>query len=123
MNTILMSIKPVYVDKIFDGTKKYEFRKTRCKTEPNRIIVYSSSPIKKVVGELIIEEVLFDDKEIIWNKTNIYGGIEKDKYDNYFKNKKYAVAYKIGKYIKYDNPKELKEYNIKSAPQSYIYIK
>lgn len=123
MNTILMSIKPVYVDKIFDGTKKYEFRKTRCKTKPNRIIVYSSSPVKKVVGELIIEEVLFDDKEIIWNKTNIYGGIEKDKYDNYFKNKKYAVAYKIGKYIKYDIPRELKEYNIKSAPQSYIYIK
>ena len=76
-----------------------------------------------MVGELIIEEVLFDDKEIIWNKTNIYGGIEKDKYDNYFKNKKYAVAYKIGKYIKYDIPRELKEYNIKSAPQSYIYIK
>lgn len=122
MNTILMSIKPVYVDKIFEGTKKYEFRKTKCKNEPNRIIIYSTSPIKKVVGELIIEEILFDDKEIIWNKTNMYSGIKKDKYDNYFKNKKYAVAYKIGKYIKYDIPKELKEYNITKAPQSFIYI-
>ena len=75
MTTILMSIKPVYVGKIFNGTKKYEFRKTRCKNVPSRIIVYSSAPVKKVVGELIIDEVLFDDKEVIWNKTNIYGGI------------------------------------------------
>lgn len=123
MNTILMSIKPVYVNKIFNGTKKYEFRKTRCKTEPSRIIVYSSAPVKKVVGELIIDEILYDDKEVIWNKTNIHGGIEKDKYDEYFKNKKYAVAYKIGKYIKYDVPKDLKEYSINNAPQSYVYIK
>ena len=122
MSTILMSIKPEYVNKIFNGSKKYEYRKIKCKNDPDRIIVYSSYPIKKVIGELIIEEVLYDDKEIIWKKTNEYGGIEKKKYDEYFKNKEYAIAYKIKEYIKYDIPKELKEYNINQAPQSYIYI-
>lgn len=123
MSTILMSIKPKYVIKLFDGSKKYEYRKTKCKNIPDKIIVYSSSPIKKVIGELIIEEVLYGHKEKIWDKTNIHGGIEKNKYDDYFKNKEYAVAYKIKEYVKYDIPKELKEYNVDKAPQSYIYIK
>lgn len=69
------------------------------------------------------EEILFDDKEIIWNKTYLYGGIEKEKYDKYYGNKKYAIAYKIGECIKYDIPKELKNYKINKAPQSYIYLK
>lgn len=123
MNTILMSIKPEYVEKIFNGTKKYEYRKTKCKTKIDKIIVYSTSPVKKVVGELLIEEVLIDNKEIIWNKTNKYGGISKEKYEEYFKNKNYAVSYKIKDYILYKEPKELISYNIKTAPQSYVYIR
>lgn len=123
MSTILMSIKPEYVKKIFDGTKKYEYRKTKCKIKPTKIIVYTSSPIKKVVGEIIIEDILYDKKEIIWDKTKVSGGIEKKNYDKYFEKKEDAIAYKIKEYIKYDSPKELSEYNIKYAPQSYVYIK
>lgn len=122
MSTILMSIKPEYVKKIFAGEKKYEYRKTKCKNSPNKIIVYASFPIKKIVGELIIEEVLYDKKDVIWEKTNMYGGIFQKKYDEYFKNKEYAVAYKIKEYIKYDPVRELKDYDVLSAPQSYIYI-
>ncbi len=118
-----MSIKPEYVKKIFDGTKKYEYRKTKCKIKPTKIIVYTSSPIKKVVGEIIIEDILYDKKEIIWDKTKVSGGIEKKNYDKYFEKKEDAIAYKIKEYIKYDSPKELSEYNIKYAPQSYVYIK
>lgn len=123
MSTILMSIKPEYVKKIFDGTKKYEYRKTKCKIKPTKIIVYASTPVKKVVGEIIIEDILYDKKEIIWDKTKVSGGIEKKNYDKYFEKKEDAIAYKIKEYIKYDSPKELSEYNIKYAPQSYVYIK
>ena len=122
MSTILMSIKPIYVDKIFMGTKKYEYRKKMCKEKVDKIIVYSSSPVKKVVGELIIKEVLYDKKDIIWDKTNMYGNITKEDFDNYYKGSIYAVAYKIEKAILYDNPKKLSDYNIKTAPQSYVYL-
>ena len=123
MSTILMSIKPEYVDQIFKGKKKYEYRKKLCKNVINNIIIYASSPVKKVVGELIIDEVLYNKKEIIWDKTCLYGGISKDKYDKYFEENDYAVAYKIKNFIIYDNQKDLSYYNIKHAPQSYIYIK
>ena len=122
MSIILMSIKPEYVDKIFSGEKKYEYRKRMCKEKIDRIIVYSSFPIQKVVGELIIKRVLYDKKSKIWNKTNRYGGITKTKYDKYFENCNYAVAYEIEKAILYNKQKDLKDFNVKMAPQSYVYI-
>ena len=123
MSVILMSIKPEYVDKIFSGEKKYEYRKRMCKEKIDTIIVYSSSLIQKVVGELKIKQVLYDKKSIIWDKTNRYGGITKTKYDKYYENCDYAVAYEIEKAILYDKPKDLKDYNLKATPQSYVYIK
>ena len=122
MSTILMSIKPEYVDKIFSGEKKYEYRKRLCKENIDTIIVYSSSPIQKVVGELKIKQVLYDKKNVIWNKTNKYGGITKIKYDNYYENCGYVVAYEIEKAILYDKQKDLKDFNVRTAPQSYVYI-
>ena len=122
MSKILMSIKPEYVDKIFSGSKKYEYRKGLCKEKIDTIIVYSSSPIQKVVGELKIKQVLYDKKNVIWNKTNKYGGITKIKYDNYYENCGYVVAYEIEKAILYDKQKDLKDFNVRTAPQSYVYI-
>lgn len=123
MSTILMSIKPKYVDKIFSGEKKYEYRKRTCKERIDKIIVYSSSPMQKVVGELEIKRVLNDKKDIIWNKTNKYGGITKSKYDKYYEKCDNAVAYEIEKASLYNKPKKLIDYKIKTAPQSYVYIK
>ena len=51
MSTVLMSIKPEYVSNILNGKKKYEFRKNACKKEIEKMIIYSTSPISKVVGE------------------------------------------------------------------------
>ena len=93
-----------------------------CKEKIDTIIVYSSSPIQKVVGELKIKQVLYDKKSIIWNKTNRYGGITKIKYDKYYENCGYAVAYEIEKTILYDKQKDLKDFNVRTAPQSYVYI-
>ena len=123
MSVILMSIKPKYVDKIFNGNKKYEYRKKITKKQIDKIIVYSSSPIKKIVGELIIKQVLYDKKNIIWKKTNKSGGINKNEYDKYYCNCDYAVAYEIEKTVRYSRPKNLSDYKVKTAPQSYIYIR
>ena len=46
MATILLSVKPKYIEKIFNGTKKYEFRKKLAKLDVSKIILYSTSPCK-----------------------------------------------------------------------------
>ena len=52
MSTILLSIKPEFSEKIFNETKKYEFRKRVARKKVEKIVVYATSPVKKIVGEV-----------------------------------------------------------------------
>ena len=122
MCVILLSINPNHVENILNGTKRYEFRKKVCKRHVDKILIYSTTPIMKVVGEAEVEEVLVDNPEAIWKKTKTKSGIDKKFFDQYYKNRDQAVAYKIRNVIKYRQPKELKEYGVSSAPQSFRYI-
>lgn len=123
MSKILMPINPIHVEKIMTGIKKYEYRKILPKKiNINTMLIYSTSPIKKVIGEAEILEIIVDNKEIVWNKTKDNSGINKEFYDKYYENNEQAVAYKLGKVKKYAPPKELKDYNINYYPQSFIYL-
>jgi len=122
MCNILISINPEHVENIFNGSKKYEYRKVKCKKEIEKIIIYSTYPVKKVVGEATVEEILEDSPEVIWNETKDASGIDLNFYEEYFKDRKIAVAYKLNNIKKYDKPKSLLNYGIKSAPQSYVYV-
>lgn len=123
MKTVLLSIKPEFAEKIFDGTKKYEFRKSIFKNnDVQKIIVYASSPVQKVIGEFSIADILNDDVEIIWKETALYSGITHDFYMSYFANKEKAYAIKIGKATRYKRARNLSEYNLNYAPQSFAYL-
>ncbi len=50
------------------------------------------------------------------------GGINKESYDKYFEGRNKAVAYVLGKVMKYSQEKSLKDYNINYYPQSYVYL-
>lgn len=122
MCAILLSINPNHVENILNGTKRYEFRKKACKRQVDKILIYSTTPIMKVVGEAEVEDVLVDNPEVIWKKTKTKSGIDKKFFDQYYKNRNQAVAYKLKNVIKYGKPKELKDYGVKSAPQSFQYV-
>lgn len=122
MCSLLLSINPNHVENIMNGKKKYEFRKKPCKRHVDKMLIYSTTPVMKVVGEADIEEILVDKPSIIWKITNKKSGIDKSFFDNYFEDREQAVAYKLRNIIKYEVPKELEEYGIKKAPQSFQYI-
>lgn len=123
MSAILMSIKPEYVEKILSGEKKYEFRKVKAKKDNiDKIVIYATSPIKKVVGEVEVKEIMEEDKNKLWNITKDYSGTNKKSYDLYYKNSIKAIVYKLGKVTIYDKEKTLKDFKIKYAPQSYVYL-
>ena len=122
MYNMLISIKPEYVENIFNGSKKYEYRKIRCKQDIDKIIIYSTYPIMKVVGEAKVEKILEDSPDRIWEKTKKYSGIDLNFYQKYFKDRSKAIAYKLTNIKKYDSPKELSSYGIKAAPQSFVCI-
>lgn len=77
----------------------------------------------KVIGEAEILDVLALSPDELWEETKEFSGITKGFFDNYFKNRKIAYAYKLGKVKVYDEPKDLSEFGLKSAPQSFAYAK
>lgn len=120
---VLLSIKPEFAFKIFEGTKKYEFRKSIFKRSGiKKVIVYASSPVQQIIGEFEIADILCEETELLWNMTQQFSGISKEFYDQYFTNKDKAFAIQVGKVKKYDRPMSLSDYDIYYAPQSFAYL-
>lgn len=122
MSTILLSIKPEYVRKILEGSKKYEFRRSVAKREVDRILIYSTSPEMKVVAMVEVLGVLKDSPKKLWEKTRTHAGISRPKFMNYYANRSVAYAYRLGELQKFETPKTLAEYGITAAPQFFVYI-
>lgn len=122
MAKILLSIKPEYSKKIFNHTKKYEFRKRIPQQHVEKVVVYSSNPAQSVVGEFEVLKILKMEPSLLWDTTKESAGITKEKYQEYYTGCDIAYAYEIGNTELYDTPKKLKDYGITNAPQSFVYI-
>jgi len=99
---ILMSIHPEYVKLIFNGTKKWEFRKSLPKM--NRIMVYSTAPIKKIIGIFFIGNSIIGPPEFVWNHTQKDAGVSKVEFMTYYKNSKTAFALRVLKPTRFMTP-------------------
>jgi type I restriction enzyme S subunit len=121
---ILLSIKPQYVKSIIDGEKRYEFRKTIFKNrEINRIFIYSSSPVKKIVGTFEIGGILEDHPANLWDNVKEYAGISNREYFSYFAGKSRAFAIEIQNLQEFNGP--INPYETMPGfvpPQSYCYM-
>lgn len=122
MSTMLLSIKPKYAKVILQGEKEYEFRKKRCRDGITKIVFYSSSPQKQVVGEAEIEDIIEGSPTKIWEIAKHAAGITRKAFYDYYRGRHTAVAYKLKNVVVYEEPKELSDYGISHAPQSYVYL-
>ncbi len=122
MRKILLSIKPEYVKSILAGDKRYEFRKVRCHSVVDRIVIYATSPWKQVVGEVDVRGVIEDEPEIIWKQTAKYSGISKTFFDQYYEHANKAIAYQLGKVHRYPQSLSLHDFGVLAAPQSFVYL-
>jgi predicted transcriptional regulator len=119
---MLLSINPEHVENILSGKKQYEFRKVRCKSDVDKIIIYSTAPQKMVVAEAEIEEIIEDEIIEVWRQTKALAGISYDFFRAYYKGKKKAVAYKLVNVEVYEEPRSLSYYGITFPPQSFVYL-
>lgn len=120
---VLLSIKPRFVEKIAERNKEYEFRKAIFKDVTKKVFIYSSSPVKKIIGYFLIDHILEDTPQVLWEKCANYSGIEQDEFFEYFKNKEKGYAIKIGKIFIYKNPLDPYENHSNFIPpQSFYYI-
>jgi predicted transcriptional regulator len=120
---VLLSIKPEFAAKIFNGTKKYEYRRIIFKNnEITTVIVYATDPIKKVIGEFEIGEILHEEPQTLWAQTQEDSGLTETKFRQYFTNKQIGYAIRIKETKKYEEPFPLAKLMVSFAPQSFRYV-
>ena len=120
---VVLSIKPEFAFKIFDGSKRFEFRRSIFKNKNVKtIIVYASSPVQKVIGEFEIGKIYNEDLKTLWNRTRDYSGISEEYFYAYFAGKEKGFAIEVKNKIKYRKAKCLKsDFNL-NPPQSFAYV-
>lgn len=123
LKVILLPIKPQYIERILSGEKKFEYRKRISNCDIDRIIIYSTAPIKAVVGEVEVKGTLSMSKTALWEYTKEHSGISRTKYREYFAESKIANAYILGKACRYPENIALDKLGIKCAPQSFLYLR
>ena len=121
---VLMSIKPKYANAIFNGSKRVEFRKSCFAETVTRVYVYSSAPVKRIIGFFSVEKIDKDAPQKLWERFEKVGGIQQEDFMSYFSGLEegYAIVVK---------DVELLENNLTVAevfgrnytvPQNYRYI-
>ncbi|EJT6662899.1 ASCH domain-containing protein [Clostridium perfringens] len=120
----ILSIKPDFVNKILSGEKKFEYRKKIFKQPVETVVIYSSSPVQKFVGEFTISNILCSDILNIWKETKSESGISYNYYRKYFSKHKKAYALEISNLKIYEEPINPTDVipDFK-PPQSYCYLK
>ena len=123
MNVIL-SIKPQFCKLIFDGVKRYEYRKRVFRrNDIDKVYVYASSPICKVIGYFTVDGIINDTVSSVWDMTHEHGGIDRGYYDSYFGGCDMAHAIGIRDAILFEVPINpyVELYNF-HAPQNFMYV-
>ncbi|WP_219952293.1 ASCH domain-containing protein [Dickeya zeae] len=129
MDKILISIKPKYIEEILNGNKIIELRK-KCGekfSEDCQIYLYSSSPVKALVGKAFIKKIekmelkrVGDYKKIILKEACI----SLNDFDTYFSGSIFCYLIYINRVERFPKsiPLEcLKELGI-TPPQSFRYL-
>ena len=120
---VLLSIKPEFVKEIFEGRKKFEYRKSIFTKDVTSVIVYSTKPEGMIVGEFKVKKVLHESPEKLWNDTHDCSGITKAFFDEYFYGRDKGYALQIENPIRYKKP--INPFDVFAsfvAPQSFKYV-
>lgn len=116
---LLMSIKTKYENKIFNGTKTYEFRRKSIgeKNLNKRVYIYSSEVKREIVGYIIFDEILYGNARELVIKTGYEDGKGIEEYFNGID----GYALHIKEYYKFIKPIKIGEVKF-VIPQFYRYI-
>lgn len=130
MDKILISIKPMYMEKIILGNKTIELRRRvgRLFLPESEIYLYSSAPVKALVAKAFIEKI--DKMEVIGlgkKKREIlhHACINESDFDNYFSDSNFCYLIHMKDVTPLKKPmslRKMREYGL-HPPQSFCYLK
>ncbi|MCV3754251.1 F0F1 ATP synthase subunit alpha [Ureaplasma zalophigenitalium] len=122
--TIMVSISAEEAEALFDHEKPVLFFKVTPVQPVERVIVYATAPVKKVVGEFDLEDIKILNPRTAWRTYGANSVIKTAKeFNAYFANHSEAHVIIASAIYKYSNPKTLDKYDIKKGPSGFTYLK
>ncbi len=120
---VLLSIRPEHVRRILERDKRYEYRKRVFKKHVDVVVIYSTMPVGRIVGEFKLGEILHCPINHLWAKTREYAGVDYGRFCSYFEAQNEGYALEIEEVKAYKNPVDpWKAFDGFRAPQSFCYI-
>jgi predicted transcriptional regulator len=118
VDTYVFSIKSVYAEQIFAGTKEWELRRgaRRSLVPGTRVLVYETSPVQEITGEFVVAELEIGPPTRIARLTGLPGARQ------YLKGATQATALRVSEVCQYRRPMLLEEIGIRQAPMSYACV-
>jgi len=95
-SVIILNETPAEIDQIFDGRKRYIYRKTRVSDKSTSIYLNCLEAGNLIVGEIQIKGILILSPEALWAKTKAHSGLSKEEFFRFFKRHQKAYAYRLG---------------------------
>ncbi len=119
---VVLSIKPEFVERILDGTKRFEFRRTIFKEPVRSVVVYSTMPVGQVVADFDVKQIHQLPVHDLWTMTKDYAGISEERFLDYFKGKEFGYAIEIRTVNRYQEPLSLSlDFGV-GPPQAFVYV-
>ena len=94
--TVLISIQPRYAEKILTGEKVLEFRRVWGASAVDTLVIYSSSPVQRIVAIARIKEVHTGSPTFLWKLAKEKGGgVSRRQLYEYFRGKPKGFAIEL----------------------------
>lgn len=120
----LLAIQPRFADAIFGGQKKVEFRRVRFRCSVTHVVVYVSSPTRRIIGYFEVSGVVEGDPRVLWSLYKSVGCMKKNEFFFYFNKRKSGIAIEIGTITKLKRPVSLRSLDASLVPpQSFTYLR
>jgi predicted transcriptional regulator len=124
---ILFSVRPRFAQQILDGRKTTELRRVRPDvTTGQRVLIYSSSPTRALLGTAVIHAIEAGTPHSLWPQVRDTAGVTRAEYRTYFAGSEIAVAISLRDVRALKRPLSLDELRAQwpwfRPPQSYCFV-
>jgi predicted transcriptional regulator len=123
----LLSVRPRFADAILDGTKRVEIRRRRVWIADGSLcLLYSSSPIRALVGAVRVRQTDVDSADALWARWGPQTGLTRAEYDAYVDGSVLPCAIEVEAAMRLSDPIPLEELRRRKGdfvtPQSYRFV-
>jgi predicted transcriptional regulator len=83
--TLVLSLRPEFAEKVFQGKKTVELRRVRPRLKPgDKVLVYVPSPVKALIGHFQVRKVIQAEPQSLWQRVGRNAGITREQFMAYY---------------------------------------